>query len=79
MVWLGRPSKSYRYNEFGARFCITSIKDLTSTVTLKPYLMAYLICLDHCGFSHVVNDSCGIKINSSTPKKATLDFSGALE
>jgi glycosyltransferase involved in cell wall biosynthesis len=38
-----------------------------------------IACLDHCGFSHVVNDSCGIKINVSTPKKATMDFSRALE
>lgn len=64
----------------GHVFCITSISDLTSTVTLEALSYGLpIICLDHCGFSHVVNESCGIKINVSTPKKATIDFSKALE
>ena len=61
-------------------FCITSISDLTSTVTLEALSFGLpIICLDHCGFSHVVNESCGIKINVSSPKKATIDFSTALD
>ena len=61
-------------------FCITSVSDLTSTVTVEALSFGLpIICLDHCGFSHVVNKSCGIKINISTPKKAIIDFSRALE
>ena len=61
-------------------FCITSISDLTSTVILEALTFGLpIICLDHCGFSHVVNENCGIKINVSSSKKAAIDFSKALE
>ena len=38
-----------------------------------------LISLDHCGFSHVVNDTCGIKIPVTNPKEAINDFTIAIE
>lgn len=81
-VWYGWVDKAVAdqvYN--GAHvFCITSISDLTSTVTLEALSFALpIICIDHCGFSHVVNENCGIKINVSSPKKAASDFSIALE
>ena len=81
-IWYGWVDKAVAnevYNNAHV-FCITSISDLTSTVTLEALTFGLpIICLDHCGFSHVVNDSCGIKINVSTPKKAATDFSVALE
>ena len=77
--WVERQ-KAIDIMSSGHVFCITSISDLTSTVTLEALSYSLpIISLDHCGFSHVVNDSCGIKINVSTPKKATLDFSLALK
>ena len=77
--WVERQ-KAIDIMSSGHVFCITSISDLTSTVTLEALSYGLpIISLDHCGFSHVVNDSCGIKINVSTPKKATLDFSLALK
>lgn len=82
IIWHGwvEKSKAFEVLSNGHVFCITSIKDLTSTVTLEALSYGLpIICLDHCGFSHVVNESCGIKINVSTPKKATIDFSKALE
>ena len=82
IIWHGwvEKLKAFEVLSNGHVFCITSIKDLTSTVTLEALSFGLPIaCLDHCGFSHVVNDSCGIKINVSTPKKATMDFSRALE
>jgi glycosyltransferase involved in cell wall biosynthesis len=81
-IWHGwvEKSKAFEVLSNGHVFCITSIKDLTSTVTLEALSYGLpIICLDHCGFSHVVNESCGIKINVSTPKKASIGFSKALE
>lgn len=81
-IWYGWVDKAVAnevYNNAHV-FCITSISDLTSTVTLEALSYGLpIICLDHFGFSHVVNDRCGIKINVSTPKRAALDFSKALE
>ncbi|MDA9803127.1 glycosyltransferase [Flavobacteriaceae bacterium] len=82
IIWHGWVYKSKTFEVLinSHVFCITSIKDLTSTVTLEALSFGLpIICLNHCGFSHVVNDSCGIKINVSTPKKAATDFSVALE
>ena len=81
-IWYGWVDKAVAnevYNNAHV-FCITSISDLTSTVTLEALTFGLpIICLDHCGFSHVVNENCGIKINVSSSKKAAIDFSKALE
>ena len=77
--WVGKAVANEVYNNAHV-FCITSISDLTSTVTLEALTFGLpIICLDHCGFSHVVNENCGIKINVSSSKKAAIDFSKALE
>ena len=34
---------------------------------------------DSCGFAHVIDDSCGIKIPVTTPQKAATGFKNALE
>ena len=81
-IWYGwvERQKAKDILSLGHVFCITSISDLTSTVSLEALSYGLpIICLDHCGFSHVVNDSCGIKINVSTPKKAEWDFCKSLE
>lgn len=42
---------------------ITSLKDLTSTVLLEGLALGLpVICPDHCGFSGVVTDACGIRL-----------------
>jgi len=44
-------------------FVITSLKDLTSTVIIEALAQGVpVICPDHCGFSDVVSDECGIKL-----------------
>ncbi|WP_282049065.1 glycosyltransferase [Maribacter aquivivus] len=59
--------------------CITSISDLTSTITLEGLSYGLpIICLDHCGFSNVVTDKCGIKIPVDNPKNAASNFTRAL-
>ncbi|MFB3893939.1 MAG: glycosyltransferase family 4 protein [Phycisphaerae bacterium] len=49
-------------------FVITSLKDLTSTVLLEALSQGVpVLCLDHCGFSDVVTEECGIKLAIDQP------------
>ncbi len=81
-IWHGWVDKTVTNEVYTSAhvLCITSISDLTSTVTLEALSNGLpIICLDHFGFSHVVNECCGIKIDVSSPYKASVDFSKALE
>ena len=56
-------------------FIITSLKDLTSTVILEALANGVpIVCPDHCGFSDVVDESCGVKL----PISSVAEFQGAL-
>ena len=47
---------------------ITSLRDLTSTVTIEALAAGLpILCLDHCGFAGVVDETCGIKVPVTTP------------
>jgi glycosyltransferase involved in cell wall biosynthesis len=64
-IWHGQVSR--REALFGLRsahlFVTTSLKDLTSTVILEALANGVpVLCPDHCGFSDVVNESCGVKL-----------------
>jgi glycosyltransferase involved in cell wall biosynthesis len=77
--WLERK-KAISIMNTGDVFCITSIKDLTSTVTLEALSFGLpIVCLDHCGFAHVVTEKCGLKIPVNTPREAATNFRVALE
>lgn len=77
--WLEKE-KAINVMSRGHVFCITSISDLTSSVTLEALSFGLpIICLDHCGFAHVVNASCGIKVPVTTPKAAAKGFQDALQ
>lgn len=76
--WLERQ-KAIEIMSTGHVFCITSISDLTSTVTLEALSYGLpIVCLDHCGFAHVVTEECGIKIPVNTPKEAANNIAKAL-
>lgn len=60
-------------------FVITSIKDLTSTVLLEALSNGKpVVCLDHCGFSDVVDETCGIKVKVAWPDKVIRGFAEAI-
>ncbi len=60
----------------GHLMLITSLRDLTSTVTIEALSMGLpIVCLDHCGFAEVVDESCGIKIPVTTPREVVEGFS----
>jgi glycosyltransferase involved in cell wall biosynthesis len=61
-------------------FVITSLKDLTSTVLIEALSQGVpIICLNHCGFQNIVDDSCGIKIDVTTPHLISGDIREAIE
>jgi len=63
----------------GHVFVITSLKDLTSTVLLEALALGLpVICPDHCGFSDVVNDACGIKLPMKNPARLIDDLRAAV-
>jgi len=58
---------------------ITSLRDLTSTVTVEALgLSLPIVCLDHCGFAGVVDESCGIKVPVSGPRATVAALRAAL-
>ncbi len=76
-TWHGQVSRDEALN--GLRrahlFVITSLKDLTSTVIIEALAQGVpVICPDHCGFSDVVTDACGIKL----PIRSTGEFEQSL-
>lgn len=59
---------------------ITSLRDLTSTVTVEALALGLpIVCLDHCGFADVVNEQCGVKIPVTTPDEVVAGLARAIE
>lgn len=59
---------------------ITSLRDLTSTVTVEALALGLpIICLDHCGFADVVNEHCGVKIPVTTLGEVVVAMARAIE
>ena len=59
---------------------ITSLRDLTSAVTVESVSLGLpVICLDHSGFSDVIDESCGIKIPVTNFPDVTIEISKAIE
>lgn len=66
--------------EAGHLFIITSLKDLTSTVLLEALALGLpVLCPDHCGFSDVVDDSCGIKLPMESPGQLVTGFADGIK
>jgi glycosyltransferase involved in cell wall biosynthesis len=60
-------------------FAITSLKDLTSTVSVEAVSLGLpVVCLDHCGFADLVTDECGIKVYPGSAGQIVSDLSDAL-
>jgi glycosyltransferase involved in cell wall biosynthesis len=58
---------------------ITSLRDLTSTVTIEALALGLpIVCLDHCGFAHVVDETCGIKVPVTSPIETVNGIAAAL-
>lgn len=76
--WIPRDL-SLQVMQRGHLMLITSLRDLSSTVSVEALAQGLpIICFDHCGFSDIVNENCGIKIKLSTFQKSINDFSHAI-
>lgn len=59
---------------------ITSLRDLTSTVTIEALALGLpIVCLDHCGFADVINEYCGIKVPVTKYNQVVKGLAKALE
>ncbi len=76
--WLPRAEALQRMRH-GHVMLITSLRDLTSTATVEALAMGLpVVCLDHCGFAEVVDESCGIKIPVTTPRDVVAGIAAAI-
>lgn len=70
-----------KYMKKSHLFCFTSIHEGgTGTVVLEALQHGLpIVCLDHCGFSSVVNEHCGIKIPITNSSEISKNFAKALD
>lgn len=61
-------------------FCITSVREDTSTVVFEAFRYGLpIIALDHCGFSTVIDSTCGIKIPITSRRQVITDYARYLD
>ncbi len=61
-------------------FCITSVREDTSTVVFEAFRYGLpIIALDHCGFSTVIDETSGIKIPINSRKQVIADYARHLD
>jgi glycosyltransferase involved in cell wall biosynthesis len=80
-TWHGRVSRQEALGGLGRAhlLVITSLKDLTSTVTVEALSQGVpIICPDHCGFSDAVTDDCGIKLSITSVVEFELSLGRAI-
>lgn len=77
--WVPRE-KALEVMQIAHGMLITSLRDLTSTVTVEALALGLpIICLDHCGFAGVVDETCGVKIPVTTPNEVVVAMAQAVE
>lgn len=77
--WLPRD-KALEVMRQSHMMLITSLRDLTSTVTVEALALGLpIVCVNHCGFAAAVNDSCGIRIPVTTSDEVVERFKCAIE
>ncbi len=71
---------AYRIMSSSHVFCITSIREDTSTVVFEAFRYGLpIIAPDHCGFSTVIDDTCGIKIPIHSKSQVISDYARHLD
>ena len=81
IIWHGwvERSKAITIMKDSHAFIITSMCDLTSTVILEALSFGLpVVTMDHCGFSNVINESCGIKIPVTNKSQITDELGNAI-
>ena len=61
-------------------FCITSVREDTSTVVFEAFRYGLpIVALDHCGFATVINETCGVKIPIHSRNQVITDYARHLD
>ncbi len=61
-------------------FCITSVREDTSTVVFEAFRYGLpIIAMDHCGFSTVIDETSGIKIPINSRNQVISDYARHLD
>ena len=79
--WHGQLLRSDAFNVMASShvFAITSLHDLTSTVCVEALSLALpIVCIDHCGFAELVDETCGTKIPPTSIGSIIRGFSQAI-
>lgn len=77
--WLARD-QALAVMAGGHAALITSLRDLTSTVTVEALALGLpIVCPDHCGFADAVDETCGIRVPMGRPSEMVQGFSEAIE
>jgi glycosyltransferase involved in cell wall biosynthesis len=77
--WLDR-SRAIEVMRAGHVLLITSLRDLTSTVTVEGMGLGLpVVCPDHCGFADAVDDTCGIRVPVRLPDEFVEGVAEAIE
>ncbi len=80
-TWHGQVSRDEALDELRCAhlLVITSLKDLTSTVSIEALACGVpVLCPDHCGFADVVTDDCGIKLPINSARQFISALSNAI-
>lgn len=80
-TWYGRLTRDQALEVMRGThaFALTSLRDATSTVLMEALSLGLpVICLDHCGFSDVVTESCGVKISVQPARDIAARFAAAI-
>jgi glycosyltransferase involved in cell wall biosynthesis len=80
-IWHGHMTRNKALETMASAhvLAITSLKDLTSTVLLEGLALGLpVVAPDHCGFSAVITNECGIKINALSAQKLCIELGEAL-
>lgn len=77
--WVTRD-KALQIMQQSHLFVITSLSDATSTVLLEALSLGLpIVTLNHLGFSNVVTNDCGIKIDIKSKQQVVNDLAKAIE
>ena len=80
--WLGQTPRERALQIVAGShlFVVSSLQDLTSTVLVEALALGVpVLCPDHCGFSDVIDESCGRKLGIATTREFIAELGSAIE
>ena len=82
VTWTGRVGRDVAIARMSAShvMVVTSVYDLTSSVIIEALSVGLpVICPDHCGFRDAIDESCGLKVATTSLADISRGIADALE